>query len=98
MKIGILTFHAAYNYGAVLQCYALKEYLSSLGHEVSIVDYRQKYLLTCYKWFNLKSIFKSVIDKTFIKQVGVMLTKKRRGKQFDRFVKDNFNWLIRHFE
>lgn len=91
MKIGILTFHAAYNYGAVLQCYALKEYLSSLGHEVSIVDYRQKYLLTCYQCFNIRTIFKSVLDKTFIKQLGIMLTKKRRGKQFDKFVKNNFN-------
>ena len=26
-KIGILTFHNAYNFGAVLQAYALKEYL-----------------------------------------------------------------------
>lgn len=29
MKIGILTFHWSDNYGAVLQCYALQEYLKS---------------------------------------------------------------------
>ena len=27
-KIGIITFHKAHNYGAVLQCYALQEFLS----------------------------------------------------------------------
>lgn len=44
MKIGILTFHCAHNYGAVLQCYALQEYLKSLGHDVYVIDYRPKYL------------------------------------------------------
>lgn len=44
MKIGILTFHRAINYGAVLQCYALKETLSSLGHDVYVIDYRQPYV------------------------------------------------------
>ena len=42
MKIGILTFHRAHNYGAVLQCYALQEVLKGMGHEVEVIDYRQK--------------------------------------------------------
>lgn len=40
MKIGILTFHRAANYGAVLQAYALQQYLLSLGHDVEVIDYR----------------------------------------------------------
>lgn len=39
MRIGILTFHTAYNYGAVLQCYALFKLLSMYGHQVEIIDY-----------------------------------------------------------
>lgn len=42
MKIGILTFHWATNYGAVLQSYALQEYLSAHGHEVCIINYKPK--------------------------------------------------------
>lgn len=38
MKIGILTFHFSLNYGAQLQCYALKQYLRSLGHDVYVVN------------------------------------------------------------
>ena len=38
-KIGILTFHRAHNYGAVWQCYALKQACESLGHEVETIDY-----------------------------------------------------------
>lgn len=42
MKIGILTFHNADNYGAVLQCYALQEKLKELypDDEVSLVNYK----------------------------------------------------------
>lgn len=39
MKIGILTFHRADNFGAVLQAYALVVYLRNQGHEAEIIDY-----------------------------------------------------------
>lgn len=40
MNIGILTMNYAQNYGGVLQTYALSQYLKGLGHEVSIINYR----------------------------------------------------------
>ena len=39
MKIGILTFHRPANFGANLQAYSTMCYLSSLGHEVRVIDY-----------------------------------------------------------
>ncbi len=39
MKIGIMTFHWAVNYGAVLQVYALQNALEKLGHDVRIINY-----------------------------------------------------------
>lgn len=39
MKIGIITFHNTPNFGATLQCYALSKYLSSLGHDVEVINY-----------------------------------------------------------
>ena len=42
MKIGIITFHWATNYGAILQSYALQEYLKKMGHDVHIINYRPK--------------------------------------------------------
>jgi hypothetical protein len=38
MKLGIVTFHTANNYGAVLQCYALAETLKELRQQVELVD------------------------------------------------------------
>lgn len=52
MKIGILTFHRAHNYGAVLQCYALQEILKRKGHEVHVIDYRQPWIEDFYKLFS----------------------------------------------
>lgn len=39
MKVGILTFHWCYNYGAVIQAWALQTYLSDCGHETFIINY-----------------------------------------------------------
>ena len=39
MRIGILTYHRAYSYGAKLQAYALATYLRQLGHDAEDVDY-----------------------------------------------------------
>lgn len=38
MKIGVLTFYRAANFGAMLQAYALERYLVARGHEVRFVD------------------------------------------------------------
>jgi len=38
MKAGIVTFHTANNYGAVLQCYALSEVLKMNGLDVGLVE------------------------------------------------------------
>ena len=38
-KIGIITFHEALNYGAVLQAYALKRVCENLGFDSHIIDY-----------------------------------------------------------
>ena len=39
MKVGIVTFHFAFNCGAALQCWALQNRLESLGHEAQIINY-----------------------------------------------------------
>ena len=43
MKVGILTYHRAENYGALLQAYALRSYLKEQGYDVDFVDYWPDY-------------------------------------------------------
>lgn len=88
MKIGILTYHRAHNYGAVLQCYALQEFLKELGHDVSVIDYRPSYirygLFTLTNWvsWNLVKTLRKIYFQlqTFSKQI-------ERSNGFNNFVK-----------
>ena len=56
MRVGILTFHRAHNYGAVLQCHALQQVLESMGHEVQVIDYRQPHIESLYAIFSWKYV------------------------------------------
>ena len=38
MRIGIITYHRAYNCGAMLQAWALKTVLERMGHEVEVFN------------------------------------------------------------
>jgi hypothetical protein len=53
MRIGIITLSASDNYGAMLQAFALQEYIKSLGHETYIIDYLPEYKLRNYRPFIL---------------------------------------------
>lgn len=39
MKVGLITYHSAYNFGSVLQAYATQEIITKLGHRVEIINY-----------------------------------------------------------
>ena len=41
-SVGIITFHASYNYGSMLQAYALQSILRALGTEVSLINFRSQ--------------------------------------------------------
>ncbi len=57
MHIGIITFHASFNYGSMLQAWALQTYLEKQGHHVEIINYRSKYQKKHYaRPFDLTSI------------------------------------------
>ncbi len=89
MKIGIITFHNAYNYGAVLQCYALQEFLLQQGYDVQVIDYRNKYLLSCYKVWDVHRIVSKnpiIFLKKSIKECLFLKHRKRRGNKFDNFI------------
>ena len=95
MRIGILTFHRAINYGAVLQCYALQDFLRGRGHEVEVIDYRlpsienQKKLLSLPEFISRKGHVGKL--KYLIK--SILLSKRMRKSVivFDTFLKKNIS-------
>lgn len=62
MKVGILTFHRAVNYGAILQTYALKEVLCRMRHDVYVIDYRPDYLKIAYHPFSNRPGLRSLVN------------------------------------
>lgn len=86
MKIGILTYHRAHNYGAMLQAYALRTFLQKQGHWVEFIDYwpdshRKQYTL-------IKPIRGNSITNKFINIISDSLTLIRRYKRIKQF--ENF--------
>lgn len=84
MKIGILTFHDAYNYGAMLQATALQDCLKKYG-ETKIIDFKNSELGNKKAKKTLKVIAKKILASPFI------LQKKKRMRAFDEFKKQHMN-------
>ncbi|MBQ8219784.1 MAG: polysaccharide pyruvyl transferase family protein [Bacteroidaceae bacterium] len=91
MKVGILTFHRAHNYGAVLQCYALSKTLQSLGYDVEIIDYYPTYFKEEYSSFSINRFRKlSLVSKlsyifSFLRNARI---KRKHCLVFDKFIND----------
>lgn len=91
-KIGILTFHRAHNYGAVLQAFASQECLKELGHDVYFIDYENKKLMDIYKTFNFRRIISRnpiLFFKRLKKEIETYPVKRKRSKAFDEFIERN---------
>ena len=76
MKIGIITFHRAHNYGAVLQCYALQEVLKEMGHNTYVIDYYQLTTERCYKVFRWRAFRGNLIHPRGMYQYITKLLQK----------------------
>lgn len=91
MKVGILTFHRAHNYGAVLQCYALQEVLHNLGADTVVINYKQPFIDNLYK---AKLSVKHLAILAFLMKIKAIRkyfhsisTDRKRGKNFETFRK-----------
>lgn len=92
MKIGILTFHRAHNYGAVLQCYALQQFLISIGHKVEVIDYRQPFNEIVYAPFSIKMFLKNMIHPRGMFRYFYLYNERRKKKNiFEHFTQTYLN-------
>lgn len=90
MKIGILTFHNAYNYGAVLQTYATQEIVRKYGHSVEIIDYHDAAIDRFYD--KMKFHFKAMPKrnpKSLLVYLIAIYFNWRRNSAFKVFIKNN---------
>ena len=94
MRIGILTFHSAHNYGAVLQCYALQTYLECLGHKVEVIDYRLPSMLKVYQVFDFRrflSLNPLLCFRKITKELRLLPLRRHRYASFESFINSNLH-------
>lgn len=84
IKIAILTFHRAINYGAILQAYALQRALIILGYDVEILDYRNDLIEKSY----YSPLGSSKKTKGIIKSLLYFNVQRARNKAFNHFRKN----------
>lgn len=87
-KIGIITFHCADNFGAVLQVYSLQKTIELMGYNPEIIDFRPYRLTKNYSLF--VDFKKSLEEMGFLRTTKKMLIRIKNFKEnYTR--KNNFN-------
>jgi len=87
MRIGILTFHGAHNYGAILQCYALQEYCRSLGHEVEVINHIIPQMASIYEPMPRQRIKQALHNPLLAAKILIkgLLQYRKRKARYDAF-------------
>ena len=89
MKIGIMTFHRAYNYGAVLQAYALSHCIKKIDDSVEIIDYYPQYFRKQYRMIPEVPHSKRAAKQQIKRIIGRIIygsKLKDRSKAFETFI------------
>lgn len=88
-KIGLITYHSAYNFGSVLQAYATVKTIEMLGYSVETIDYQTKSQIDWYHTdFSLAKSLREKID-TF----GFIFQRKFRERRAEKFEDFIYNFL-----
>ncbi|MCD8012198.1 MAG: polysaccharide pyruvyl transferase family protein [Lachnospiraceae bacterium] len=95
MKIGTITYHGAYNYGSVLQAYALQEFVIQLGEQhgvdidYSIINYRPRCQKEIY-WQVYPPVTKTNIIKSLMRMPYARQL-KRKAVEYEQFLSEHLN-------
>lgn len=88
-SVAIITYHAAYNFGSVLQAYATQRAVEKLGHEATIINYRpitQRNYYELYRWkISAKFLAK---DLTML---PVQRMRRLRQERYEAFITSKMN-------
>lgn len=88
MKVGIITFHRALNYGALLQAFALRHSLSKFGAEARVLDYRNPVMEGMYFY---PSFSQRKTVKAKIKYLIQGKSELKRREKFESYRKTYLN-------
>ena len=79
-KVGLITFHAAHNYGSSLQAYALKNTYAELDADCEIINFRTPAQKDQYRPLTKRKGLKYVLKNLFF-----LLNYRERKEKYDKF-------------
>ena len=85
-KIGLITFHRVYNYGAVIQAYAMQQVLKNEGYDCVIIDFSKRKQLDFTNVISTRNGFKRFV-KTLM-MLPIYSKRNERKRKFDHFIGD----------
>ena len=88
-KIGLITFHSAYNFGSTLQAYATQKTIETLGYDCQIINYRMNEQKSYYSLYRT-----SYGAKTFVKdlmQLPMHAERVARASGYEKFISKYMN-------
>ena len=89
-KIGILTYHTGYNYGASLQNYALQTVINKMGFTVETINFETERFVASREMFSRKIERPKELIKVLMR-IPYAKSLKRRQQLFDDFTKNYLN-------
>lgn len=89
MKVGIITYHSAYNFGSVLQAYATQQIIKSLGCMPYIINYRIPFQKKYYGLLGYGSGVKAPLKKLMM--VPQLSARKKRANRYEQFISQRMN-------
>lgn len=91
MKVGVITFHSANNYGATLQTWALQKVLKDYGLDAGVINYHPNIIDRLYDPMMCKQGIRRKIKKlriSMFNRQGLI-----RYNKFQNFLNNNFNLI-----
>lgn len=88
-SVGIITFHAAYNFGSALQAFALQEAVKRAGYRPKILNYRLKgqrhYYSLLRPWYGPRTFVKDLM------QLPVLPGRIAKRTRFENFMQNHMH-------
>lgn len=92
MKVGLITYHSAYNFGSVLQAYATQETIKKITGNCTVINYRiseQRRVYSIFQPVNGIRDIKGIVKNIFI--LPFYFARKRRKERYERLIREIFH-------
>ena len=98
-KIGLITYHSAYNYGAALQAFAAQAAINGMGQACTIINYQPSARKNSYDMgYQIRETFKKGNPKLALKMFFGNFFMQKRKRAFDKFNEEYVQWTEQEFQ